>query len=110
MVIFPTVIGMIKLNTYGTLEIGDVPRSALMEKATPKDIANKPVKKNKYLLTHSVFINAFFPFKLFCHIERLKAVSFISGKIWYFPNPNNDIFQNTPSLQLLSRSIHFIQS
>jgi hypothetical protein len=67
-----------------------------MEKATPTAIANKPVKKNRYFLTYSVFMNAFCPFKLFCYFERMETISLISGKIWYFPDPNNYTFQITP--------------
>jgi len=85
----PTVSGKIKLITYGTLEIGDVPRFAFIENATPKDITNKPMPRNRYLLKYSVFINAFFPFKLNYLVERSEAVSLVPRQIWYFPNPDN---------------------
>jgi hypothetical protein len=57
----PTVIGDIRLTTYGTLEIGVVPKSALIEKATPNDMTNRAIQRNTYLLTYSVFINNFIP-------------------------------------------------
>jgi hypothetical protein len=94
MVNTPTVIGTIRLNTYGTLEIGDVPRFAFMEKATPMDIINRPVKKIKYLLTYSVFINAFSLSDYSVKLKGKKAVPFVSGKIWNFPNPNYYVFQS----------------
>ena len=56
MVASPTVTGEIRLITYGTLEMGDVPRFAFIENATPNDITNRPAPRNRYLLRYSVFM------------------------------------------------------
>lgn len=45
MVTSPTLRGTNKLTVYGTLEIGEVPRLAAMENATPKAIIQSPVIK-----------------------------------------------------------------
>lgn len=45
MVAVPTVRGVNRLMTYGTLEIGEVPRLALMEKATPKAMIASPASR-----------------------------------------------------------------
>jgi hypothetical protein len=56
----PTVNGDIRLTTYGTLEMGVVPKLAFIEKATPKDMINRATQRNMYLLIYSVFIIFFF--------------------------------------------------
>jgi len=78
------VIGKIRLITYGTLEIGDVPRFALIENATPNDITNKPATKSRYLLKYSVFINAFQPFKIYYPDERHKLSPLLRGRFGIF--------------------------
>ena len=45
MVTSPTLRGTSKLTVYGTLEIGEVPRLAAMENATPKAIIQSPAIK-----------------------------------------------------------------
>ena len=40
----PTLISNIKLETYGRQMMGEVPKSALIEIAAPKDIKNKEIK------------------------------------------------------------------
>ena len=45
MVNSPRVNGKFKLSTYGTEEIGDVPRSALVITLTPRELMNTPMKK-----------------------------------------------------------------
>ena len=44
----PTVSGAKRLTTYGTLEIGEVPRLALMENATPNAIIDNPIRSRRY--------------------------------------------------------------
>jgi len=55
----PTVTGEMRLIAYGTLEMGDVPRFAFIENATPSAITSRPAPRNRYLFKYSVFINAF---------------------------------------------------
>ena len=43
----PTVKGVNRLTTYGTLEIGDVPRLALIENATPNAITESPARRSR---------------------------------------------------------------
>lgn len=50
-VVCPTVSPLIRPVTYGRLDIGDVPRAALMEKATPNAIINSPTNSMPYLLS-----------------------------------------------------------
>ena len=45
----PTVSGANRLTTYGTLDIGEVPRLALIEKATPNAIMARPARRRRYL-------------------------------------------------------------
>ena len=44
-VAIPTVKGENKLTAYGTLEIGEVPRFAFIENATPNAIIASPIKR-----------------------------------------------------------------
>lgn len=43
----PIVNGVKKLKTFGILEIGDVPKVAILAKAILKDINNKPISSIK---------------------------------------------------------------
>lgn len=43
----PTVSGVNRLKTYGTLEIGEVPRLALIENATPKAMTESPARRSR---------------------------------------------------------------
>jgi hypothetical protein len=47
----PTLKGVNRLIAYGTLEIGDVPRLALIENATPKAMIARPTRRSRYLFT-----------------------------------------------------------
>lgn len=51
----PNVKGKIKLKTYGTLEIGDVPNPAFVTRDIPSALKNSPVTKIEYLFTSSEF-------------------------------------------------------
>lgn len=44
-----------RLSTYGMLEIGDVPRFALVIKATPKEEIASPIKNTIYRFKSSFF-------------------------------------------------------
>ncbi len=52
----PIVKGVNKLNTYGTLEIGDVPKRALVITAILKAFTNTEQKNNVYLLNNSFLL------------------------------------------------------
>ena len=47
MVASPTVIPAKRLIIYGTLEMGEVPRSAMMERATPNAITTRPEHRRR---------------------------------------------------------------
>ena len=54
----PTVSGVNMLTVYGTLDIGEVPRSAAIENATPSAMIHKPMTSTAILKTIcSVLIN-----------------------------------------------------
>lgn len=53
MVALPTERCVIKLATYGRLEMGEVPREAFIEKATPKDMIIRPIVKKIYRFINS---------------------------------------------------------
>ena len=43
----PKVSGILRLNTYGMDEMGDVPRSAFVTRLTPSELMNSPTQKIK---------------------------------------------------------------
>jgi len=54
-VIWPKVSGNLQLYTYGTQDMGDIPRLALTDKDTPKAIIKSP-KVNVTILNNNLFI------------------------------------------------------
>lgn len=61
MVYCPIVPGVNKLNTYGTLDIGEVPNNALVITAILKAFTNTEQRNNVYLLNNSfLFICRFY--------------------------------------------------
>ena len=58
MVTSPTLRGTNKLTVYGTLEIGEVPRLAAMENATPQSHYSKPCDQNNYA-SYDMFLSHF---------------------------------------------------
>lgn len=57
-VVTPNVRGNIKLSTYETLAIGEVPKFDFVMRSTPNPIKNNPATKTKYLLIILKFTNS----------------------------------------------------
>jgi hypothetical protein len=53
----PKVNGNIILRTYGTLEIGGVPRFDFVTRLAPSPMKNKPAKNTKYRTANLIFGN-----------------------------------------------------
>ena len=56
MVTTPTDSGVNRLIVYGTLDIGEVPRSAAIENATPRAIIHRPMTRTAIRKTKCSFL------------------------------------------------------
>ena len=72
----PNVKGKYKLNVYGILEMGDVPKSAFVIKLIPSALINNPIKNMIYRFAFSI---------IFCFPSSYSRIFFAAlSKEWLF--------------------------